>query len=300
MSKKKQKSIILDNYPWLGKVNSLEDYLAPAYYHKLLKKYSFEGVSDLQYLSKFLSKTEAKNVLELGCGSGRATNVALRTFSNADFTLVDLSNKMIDYVKGRFSKFPKVKFITQDATSFLESTKVKYDLVYSLWSFSHSVHQYLHRLGTEKTSIYIKSVLLKFIRENLKKGGRFFLIHFDSMSDEQTILMRQWQRTTSDFSDLSQQSPSKRILDSILLDMDNHNEITLSVQHLQGDPIHYATKEELLEVYLNFHLETFFNKDSLLSTTVLDDIIKKSKSFKQSDGSYSIRPGCYIYSFTKK
>jgi len=45
---------LLKRYPWLAKVNTVEDYLPPKYYQHLLKPYTFVGVSDLSLLEKFL------------------------------------------------------------------------------------------------------------------------------------------------------------------------------------------------------------------------------------------------------
>lgn len=118
------------------------------------------------------------------------------------------------------------------------------------------------------------------------------------MSQEQKILMRQWKRVNKKLQDIDQQSPSKRILDNIFHDIDNRGLIHLSVQHLEGDSIFYKSAEELLEVFMNFHLETFFNRHKLLST-VIEDIIKQIEQYCHSDGTYRVNTGCYIYTLTK-
>ncbi|MFH1048567.1 MAG: class I SAM-dependent methyltransferase [Patescibacteria group bacterium] len=279
-------------------INSIEEYLEPNYYKQLLKDYSFNGVSDTEYLRDFLSQKHAKNILELGCGSGRATDIALKVFPNTPITLVDLSERMIAHTKKRFLKIKNISFIIKDAIFYLRDTTGQYDLVYSLWSFSHSVHHHIHRLGFEKASMVVYDTLLKFVRKNLIQGGELFIIHFDSLSPEQRILMRQWKRVFREFSDITQQSPSKRMLDKIFLEMDNHNEVALSVQHLLGDPIKYKSLEELLEVFMNFHLESFFNKGKL-TLKVLRDITEQVQKYRQNDGSYIINSGCYIYKFIK-
>jgi hypothetical protein len=55
---------------------------------------------------------------------------------------------------------------------------------------------------------------------------------------------------------------------------------------------------QLLEVFMNFHLETFFNRHKLLST-VINDITKQIEQYRQDDGTYRVNPGCYIYKLTK-
>lgn len=289
---------MLSRYLWLDKVNTIEDYLDPEYYNKLLKMYSFNGMTDLDIFKSFLDESQASNVLELGCGSGRASDIAIRALPNARFTFSDLSNRMILHTKERLQRKVKADFIVEDAVELLIKSKDQYDLVYTLWSFSHSTHQHIHKLGFEKASQMLSSSLSKFIRENMVSGGRFFMIHFDSMSEEQRILMQQWKQVLPEFSDTNRQSPSKRIIDYVLTDMDNSNEIILSVSHLRGDPIVYASQSELLETFVNFHLETYFNESPLLPK-ILKSIKKLSDGYRQDDGSYAIIPGCYIYSFEK-
>ena len=87
-------------------------------------------------------------------------------------------------------------------------------------------------------------------------------------------------------------------IDDIFHDLDNRGLVHLSVQHLKGDPIYYKSSEELLEVFMNFHLETFFNCHELLDA-VIKDIIKQIEKYRQDDGTYRVDPGCYIYTLTK-
>lgn len=285
-------------HPWLLNVNSVEEYLTPSYYSHLLKKYSFGGISDLEYFKLFLRQQKARSLLELGCGSGRASDIAISVFPGSSFVLTDLSDRMIKHASKHYHAKNNISCKSQDAIDFLNNTKGKYDLVYTLWSFSHSIHQHVHKLGFENASNYLKSTLIKFVRDNLVVGGKFFIIHFDSMSEEQQILMRQWKRVYPEFTDISHQSPSKQILDSILTEMDNRNEGMMSISHMQGDPIKYSSQEEFLENFMNFHLETFFNQGQHV-LEVLADLKKQSIKYRQTDGSYIIKPGCYIYTFEK-
>jgi SAM-dependent methyltransferase len=288
-----------DKYPWLLKTNSIEEYLPPEYYSYLLKGYSFNGRMDTIFPKSFIQNATPGTVLELGCGGGRVSEVMMRALPEAHFTLTDLSERMIAYSKVRFSKKSNVSFVVTDSIDFLSNVEQKYDFVYSLWSFSHSSHLHIHRLGYERAAKHIRRIMKHFIRNNLSQGAKFFLMHFDSMSDEQRILMRQWKRVYPEFSDISQQSPSKRILDSILIDMDNRNEIVLRVEHNVGDPIIYESQSELLEIFMNFHLETFFNDRPQLKT-VIEDLKRQSLKYRRADGTYVICPGCYIYKCEKR
>ncbi|MEX0909786.1 MAG: class I SAM-dependent methyltransferase [Candidatus Paceibacterota bacterium] len=287
---------LLKKYPWLAKVNTVEDYLQPEYYQHLLKPYTFGGTSDLLLLEKFLHNKKPLKVLELGCGSGRASDTAVSTIPTADYTFSDLSKRMLEAAKQHLPK--NSHFVVSDAIEYMEKTKNMYDLVYTLWSFSHSTHQHIHRLGFKKAENYISSVIIKFIQENMVSDGSFFLIHFDSLSQEQGILMRQWKRVFPTFANIKEQSPSKKIIDKTLLELDTKGEITLSMNHLRGDAIHYKSEDEVLETFMNFHLETYFN-NSPFTESVIDDIKGQISKYRNDDGSYDITPGCYIYSFIK-
>ncbi|MDP2789397.1 MAG: class I SAM-dependent methyltransferase [bacterium] len=287
---------LLKQYPWLAKMNVVEDYIPPEYYQHLLKPYTFGGVSDLSLLEKFLYNKKPSRILELGCGSGRASGTAVSTIPTADYTFLDLSERMLEAAKQHLPA--ESSFVISDAIEYMENAKDQYDLVYTLWSFSHSTHQHIHRLGIKKAEDYISSVIKKFIRENIVKDGSFFLIHFDSLSQEQSILMRQWKRVFPAFANIEEQSPSKQIIDKTLLELDAKGEITLSINHLQGDAIHYKSEDEVLETFMNFHLETYFN-NLPFTESVIDDIKEQISEYRNEDGSYDITPGCYVYFFIK-
>ena len=110
--------------------------------------------------------------------------------------------------------------------------------------------------------------------------------------------MRQWRRVFPAFANIENQSPSKQIIDKVLLELDTNGEIVLSINHLQGDKIHYNSEDEVLEIFMNFHLETYFN-NSPLAESVITDIREQIAQYRNKDGSYDIATGCYIYSFIK-
>ena len=289
-------SKLVKKYPWLEKINSVEDYLPPEYYNHLLKPYTFGGNSDLQLFENFLKNNKASKILELGCGSGRASDIAVRSLPNATYTFSDFSERMLRAAQKRLPS--NASFVVSDAIMFMDTAKEQYDLVYTLWSFSHSLHQHVHRLGKKKAKQFFSSVIKKFIQENMRQKGMFFLVHFDSLSEEQHILMRQWKRVFSAFAAVERQSPSKQIIDEVLLELDNRGIITLSIDHLQGDPIIYRSEDDLLETFMNFHLETYFNTLPLV-VDVVNDIRTQAEKYRNANGTYSIAPGCYVYSFIK-
>ena len=65
----------MENTAWVNYKNTVEDYIAPAYYNKILKEYIFNGMTDLKIFRNYLGYRFFENVLELGAGSGRSTDV---------------------------------------------------------------------------------------------------------------------------------------------------------------------------------------------------------------------------------
>ena len=291
---------VVRRYNFLQKVNTVEEYVSPDYYNNLLKPYVFGGRTDLEIFENYLDKVgNPRNILEFCSGSGRVSEIALRTFPNANFVLSDLSQRMLDYTKNKFKNMQNVQYLQSDAVNLMGELNGQYDLIYTLWGFSHSVHQHIHNEGVEKTKIKVKKLFEKMLDKNMLNGSKFYLVHFDSMSDEQKILMRQWQRVYPTFSDISKQSPSKIMLDEIFHELDDKNKIILTEKHLVGDPILYKNEEILLEIFLNFHLETYFNQSNLLPV-VINDIKKCARQYKSQDGTFAIKTGCYIYEIEKR
>lgn len=283
---------------WSQIKNNIDDYIKPEYYNRLIKDYVFEGKKDGILFEDFLDKREFPNVLELGCGSGRSTDIFVKNSTYSRLTLVDLSKDMISFVKNKYKKDRKINYVYSDHLSYLQTSKSKYDLVYSLWSLSHSIHANFHRLGLKKGKHFISKVIKDFIINNLNTNASFYIIHFDSMSEEQTILLNQWRKVYPIFKNTKKQSPSKLLLDKIFLELDNDKKILYSCEHLLGERINYKDQTELLEVFMNFHLETFFNKEKSFEK-VKESIIDLSKGYLSKNGEYNVRSGCYIYKITK-
>lgn len=290
-------------HPWLRVYSgSVENYISPDYYSKLLKEYNFSGRLDLDYFSSFLKGNfhrKVGNVLELGVGFGRATDVFIDSLDNFKrLDLVDLSEDMFQLVKNKYKRNKKIFIYKSDNLEYIKKTKNKYDFIYSIWSFSHSVHYNL--IDKNKKEGYVESIISKFIQNNMNSGAGFFLIHSDSLSEEQKILMRQWRKFFPEFKSKTKQSPSKLILDKVFSSLDEKGDIVdLTVSHLEGDPIIYDSMENTLEIFMNFHMETEFNKHKNVQK-ILYELKEDIKKYKKADGKYYIRPGCFIYTFKKK
>ncbi len=212
--------------------------------------------------------------------------------------MVDLSNQMLKFCQKRFKNRKNLEFIRSDSVKFLEKSNDMYDIIFSLWSFSHSTHQVLIRDGLNTGKKYIQNVIQKMIEKNMKKGSSFFLIHFDSMSDEQKILMQQWKKVYPIYSNTNIQSPSKLLIDEVLQSLKEQKVINSELTHCKGRGIAYSSVEEALEIFLNFHMESYFNESPLLPQ-VVKELMNYFKKFTDKNGIIKIKPGCFIYKIKK-
>jgi SAM-dependent methyltransferase len=280
--------------PWLRRRTTLAEYVEPDYYNRLLRPYTFPAGTDLDLLraavGRSTDRSRFRTVLELGVGTGRAADVILASAAIERYVGVDLSGQMIRWSEKRYHADPRVEFTQEDSIKFLLGTNDRFDLVTSLWSFSHSVHQNLGEAGGRARVV---EALNRLVGHVLRPGGTFYLIHFDSLSDEQRILVRQWTKVLPIFS-VDEQSPSKQILDTVLEQLHGSGRVDVRRVHHRGEPIVYGSVDEALEVFINFHLEGFFNDRDDLSE-VLAEVEDYLRQFAQPDGKVLVSPGCFEY-----
>lgn len=79
--------------------------------------------------------TTSPEILDLGAGTGLFSEFVLQKYPNAKITLVDLSRKMLDVAKKRFSSNKNIDIIQQDFTTF-KGEKL-YDAVISSLAIHH-------------------------------------------------------------------------------------------------------------------------------------------------------------------
>ena len=97
-------------------------------------------------------------VLDIGSGTGLFSSLILEKYPDAHITLIDISEKMMDIAKKRFSNFLNVNYVLDDYTS--HKFESKFDMIVS----SLSIH---HLTDKEKESLYHQAYSL------LNKGGVF-------------------------------------------------------------------------------------------------------------------------------
>jgi len=110
--------------------------------------------------------TDSFKFLDLGAGTGLLTAFIISVFPNATVTLMDLSEKMLEKARERFSTNKRVNFLIWDYSH--STLPGEYNLIVS----AMSIH---HLSGDEKKSLYQRVFnALKFdgifINEDLVKG----------------------------------------------------------------------------------------------------------------------------------
>lgn len=290
-------------HPWLSSPYEEAEYLSPTYYETLLKTYSFSGSTDLQLLMEALgrltSSDSSKKVLEIGPGSGRGTQLFLAEIPQfSELVLLDQSSEMLKWCEEMFRDDSRISFLRSDTLDAMEVQLQgsSFDLVFSLWSLSHSIHK--HLMQDADREAWIEERLMQFLSDNVSSGGSAYFVHFDSQSEEQSILFRHWSSEFEIFRDTDHQSPSKLILDRVFSRLESAGIGDSLVTHHVGDPIEYRSLEEAMEIFMNFHMEGYFNKSPKLAD-VLSELRTSLAAFEGGE-CIRIRPGCFIYEFRRR
>ena len=107
-----------------------------------------------------VSSVDAENpgILDIGAGTGLLSAFLMERYPEASFTLIDISEKMLDMAKDRFRNNSNVKYIAADYSKY--DFTGKYDLVVSAVSIHHLEDE-------EKKELYKKSYSI------LKENGIF-------------------------------------------------------------------------------------------------------------------------------
>lgn len=117
-------------------------------------------LDDLYTIIADLARSEVPGpkILDMGAGTGLLTQYLYEKFERAEFTLIDLSEEMLNIARQRFKGKPNFKYITGDYVKY--DFQDKFDIVAS----SLSIH---HLEDPNKEFLYGK------IYETLNEGGIF-------------------------------------------------------------------------------------------------------------------------------
>lgn len=92
---------------------------------------------DFYGISASLASVETKSpsILDIGAGTGLLSSFLIEKYPEASFTLIDISEKMLEMAKERFRDNSKVKYIVADYSKY--NFTEKYDMVVSALSIHH-------------------------------------------------------------------------------------------------------------------------------------------------------------------
>ena len=128
------------------------------------------------YTAECLPKVEGCHILDLGCGTGLELEEYFKLNSSANVTGIDLSEGMLDALRGKFTD-KKVELICGSYFD-VELGAEKFDGTVSVESLHHYTKE-------EKVPLYAK------VHKALKNDGYFILTDYFSLSDEEEIMHRE-------------------------------------------------------------------------------------------------------------
>jgi tRNA (cmo5U34)-methyltransferase len=80
-------------------------------------------------------KKETPEILDIGSGTGLFSSIVLQKYPKARFTLIDLSDKMLEFAKERFKDYKDFQYIVADYTKY--NFEKKFDIIISALSIHH-------------------------------------------------------------------------------------------------------------------------------------------------------------------
>lgn len=80
------------------------------------------------YIVKMCELDKSKRCLEIGPGTGQATDFALQT--GCDYTAIELGENLAMFMKGKYAKYPNFNILNADFETYVFEES-SYDLVYS-------------------------------------------------------------------------------------------------------------------------------------------------------------------------
>jgi tRNA (cmo5U34)-methyltransferase len=164
--------------------------------------------TSISFLSSI--KSDFNSILDLGAGTGLLTKFLYDKYPNAKYTLVDISDQMMDIAKQRFANMDNFNFQITDYSKGLP-TNNQYDLIASALS--------IHHLDNDS-----KSFLYSNIYKNLPENGYF--INLDQFNASTDFINEKYNKYWYDF--IGQSSILQQERDSWLKrrELDKENTIT--------------------------------------------------------------------------
>lgn len=130
-----------------------------------------------KFVMKLLRRYKWKNILEIGCGSGRITRHLVTLPGIHKFVAIDISKELIDGARKNTSNF-SIEFHCTDLESF--TTDKKFDLVFSCEVLQHIPIEEVEGIMKKLVSFSDRKIILVESYEPEKVGfssGGYFYIH---------------------------------------------------------------------------------------------------------------------------
>lgn len=97
---------------------------------------------------KFIEiKSKSPSILDIGAGTGLFSSIFLQKYPDAQITLIDIAENMLEVAKNRFESNQKIKYITDNYVNY------EFDEMYDIIISGLSIH---HLEDAEKENLYKK------------------------------------------------------------------------------------------------------------------------------------------------
>lgn len=133
-------------------------------------------------LEQIPAENRAPKVLDIGAGTGLLSEMVLEQFPEAEITLIDIADEMLEKARERFGESDRISYITADYSSY--NFAEQYDVIVSALS--------IHHLKNDQ-----KAALYQTVHSHLNSGGIFVNgDQFLGATEESEQRNQQWWRTT--------------------------------------------------------------------------------------------------------
>lgn len=276
-------------------------YTRPNLYDEALPSYIFAGKPDEDLLRTKLETlfkaADGTRALELGCGTGRMTEV-IREFVD-ELTCVDSSPEMLRAFRARI---PGVEPILANARKFVEAASLArprstYDFIVACWSLNYPLlecfefnngMQIIHRsLGEGRAKAH---QFLDQLIGSLAPEGTFMTFFFDPDCAEQSVVTELWEQ----FAPFpgSGRDYTRRLLREYLMSCEGETQ----VQHYTGHSL-ARDFEQARTWYLAGHLKGFPPLTEQRGVRGAVDTFLQQ--YLESDGTVRVPSGLYVLSYSK-